>query len=711
MPKFTVLEPPYNVDLSFTSSEFFAVRSSFSAEDGENHSFAGQFCTELNVKREDVQSAVKKVAASVENAKDYTSAHKKVQDGDMRVIVQEMILAEYSGVIFTANPQGLLNEMVLTVGAGTGNLVVEDKTPTATHYYNVADKVYYSELSQNAPDLHEDIIVKLFKYAEKIQECFGFYADIEFSILGDAIYFLQVRHITTIDDTHKIILDSSNIRESYPGITLPCSQSFASAVYESAFLSCVNILSGSSQLLGGLDEVLKNMVQCANGRMYYRIGNWYSLLKILPFSRKIIPVWQEMLGVCDKDMQGTKHINHSFLLKLKISQRFIYYMFITPKKMRELDEFFAKTYSESKDKVRNTTDSAQLFTIYKNILNSVGSRWGITLINDMYAFIYTALAKKKHGDKLNNISKLESLKPVIALDALAKIKKESTTTSEQYKKARAEYLREFGDRGLEELKLETRTMNTNHEIFDAYFQNYLNSDITVEQHEESANAPADSYFLKCAKQGIFNRERSRMNRTRLYGIAREIFDKIGENFKTEGILANATDIYYLYIDEIENCINDKKSMAELALQRKTLYEELANLPAYTRLVYMGEIFDKVPHGAKKHSAYSSASTLHGTPCSSGVVRGTVLVVDKPSLSTDTRGKILVADITDPGWVFLIKNAKGIIAQKGSLLSHTAIITRELKKPSIVGVQGAMSMLKTGDTVEMDGSTGAIIKIT
>ncbi len=68
---------------------------------------------------------------------------------------------------------------------------------------------------------------------------------------------------------------------------------------------------------------------------------------------------------------------------------------------------------------------------------------------------------------------------------------------------------------------------------------------------------------------------------------------------------------------------------------------------------------------------------------------------------------MVARTTDPGWVFLLANAKGIITEKGSLLSHTAIIARELKIPSIVAVENATELLKTGDIVEMDGNTGEI----
>ena len=64
-------------------------------------------------------------------------------------------------------------------------------------------------------------------------------------------------------------------------------------------------------------------------------------------------------------------------------------------------------------------------------------------------------------------------------------------------------------------------------------------------------------------------------------------------------------------------------------------------------------------------------------------------------------------MTDPGWVFLLSNSKGIISEKGSLLSHTAIISRELKIPAVVGVKDAFDLIKDGDIIELDGNTGTI----
>ncbi len=72
-------------------------------------------------------------------------------------------------------------------------------------------------------------------------------------------------------------------------------------------------------------------------------------------------------------------------------------------------------------------------------------------------------------------------------------------------------------------------------------------------------------------------------------------------------------------------------------------------------------------------------------------------------------EILVADTTSPGIVAACKKAKAIVANQGGLLSHAAIISRELKIPCIVGLKDVTERIKTGDMVEVDANTG-IIKI-
>ena len=74
------------------------------------------------------------------------------------------------------------------------------------------------------------------------------------------------------------------------------------------------------------------------------------------------------------------------------------------------------------------------------------------------------------------------------------------------------------------------------------------------------------------------------------------------------------------------------------------------------------------------------------------------------------GDIVVTISTDPSWVLVFPFLKGLIVEIGCLLSLSAIISRDMNIPAIVGVQGAVTALKTGDFVQFDGSTGIIKKL-
>jgi rifampicin phosphotransferase len=83
------------------------------------------------------------------------------------------------------------------------------------------------------------------------------------------------------------------------------------------------------------------------------------------------------------------------------------------------------------------------------------------------------------------------------------------------------------------------------------------------------------------------------------------------------------------------------------------------------------------------------------------------VITDPSTAVMEQGDIIVARRTDPGWILLFPAASGLIVEHGSLLSHSAIVSRELGLPAIVGVCNATQVLKDGDLVEFDGKTGYI----
>jgi pyruvate,water dikinase len=70
-------------------------------------------------------------------------------------------------------------------------------------------------------------------------------------------------------------------------------------------------------------------------------------------------------------------------------------------------------------------------------------------------------------------------------------------------------------------------------------------------------------------------------------------------------------------------------------------------------------------------------------------------------------EILVAERTDPGWVPLYPAVAGILIERGSLLSHSAVVAREMGIPTIVGITGLLNAVQTGQTLTMDGRSGTV----
>lgn len=706
--------------------EKYAVRSSSNIEDGEKDSFAGQFQTFLNVPKEELNIKIIECFKSLadEDVIDYLRKKRiDLKKLIMNVCVQEMVQADYSGVIFTANPQGLLNESVIVVGKGLGESVVLDKVDTTTYYYNLTDKEFYYEGSKGY--LGKDIIDNLISESQKIEELIGPYLDIEFGIVNGTIYILQARKITTIDSTNPLILDNSNIVESYPGVSSPLTISFVEEAYSGIFRSVSRRILKNEKELNKYSDVFKNMVGSSNGRLYYKISNWYTIISFLPFNKMIIPIWQEMMGVKNKFYNNAK-INLSIFTRIKTYFNSLYELCMVPKNMDKLNKKFIEINNKYSNKLSKQLSEKQAFDIYKKLKEDILSCWDITLLNDIYAFVFTGMLKSRLKNKYRNykersnkyiskISNIESLKPIKELINLAYIK--STLSDEEYEKKFEEYIQKYGDRNVEELKLESLTFRTNPQLLKDRINEYRNDMDKLKENYENVNKNSDTsipkedcitrYLIKKCMLGIKNREISRLNRSRIYGLIRGLFLRIGQIYYEKGIFDESRDVFYLQLDEIEKLIQKSFDVREIIAKRKEEYLIYNELPSYTRLVFMKKEFNKHHKNINTQKFYSNQQILNGVPCSNGVVTGAVLVVNDVHKANNVKNKILVTRTTDPGWVFILATAKGVISEKGSLLSHTAIISRELNIPSIVGVSGLLNTIRTDDVIEMNGTTGEI----
>ena len=721
--------------LNLDKNGIYSVRSSASCEDGENHSFAGQFDTYLYVSGGELENYVEKCLSSAGSSDDYMESMGK-NKGNIRItaIVQTMIDADISGVIFTANPQGILNETVIAVGKGAGCAVADDRTEVTHYYYNLSDDIYCFEQQGDSPIIPEILLKELIGISKKICSIFGKYQDIEFAVKDGIIWILQSRPITSLNVKKPVILDSSNISESYPNISLPLTVSFVKEVYYQVFRSCVRRETRNDGTAERMDESLRLMVDSMNGRVYYRISNWYDVIMLLPFSKKIIPVWQEMLGVGDKAVShGDKP---KFGTKLRVALSFVEYLFTNRRKMKWLGGYFSEVYKECSAAINSTSDPKQLVAVYHQLCDALAAEWDLTLINDMYTFIFTGLLKKSltvrygadEGKRLTNIcvsrnSGIESMKPVEMLRDIRRCfaengaldRLENISTDEEFQRLLDEfpdcgekvneYISLYGDRCPEELKLETLTYRLAPHLLCG---NILSA---VEKSAENEDIPhiglVSRFFAKRAADGIKLRESSRLSRGRIFALVREIALKIADELCRQGRLTERRDVFWLTLEEMLGCAENADDMRETVELRKEQWQDYGRLPLYSRLVFAEKPLDK-RLGRVDMRTMQTGRQFCGIPCSDGIAEGEIIKIDRLTDGIDTEGKIIMARMTDPGWVFHITRAKGIVSERGSLLSHTAIISRELGKPAVVGVRGLFDRLKDGDRVRINGATGEII---
>lgn len=103
-------------------------------------------------------------------------------------------------------------------------------------------------------------------------------------------------------------------------------------------------------------------------------------------------------------------------------------------------------------------------------------------------------------------------------------------------------------------------------------------------------------------------------------------------------------------------------------------------------------------------------TISGTIAFEGKAMGKVkIVLTVEDIAKVNRGDILVSAMTFPSFIAAMEKASAFVTDEGGILCHAAIISREMKKPCVIGTKIATKVLKDGDFVEVDANNG-IIKI-
>lgn len=772
----------------FGNNYSISVRSSAMSEDSSEISFAGQHSTYLYTTSDQLVQNIKASLASAWSfgALSYRKFHNlPITNIHYAIVLQQMIFAEKAGIAFSMNTSGNFADAVINCGFGIGEGIVSDKAETDCFYINRSTKkitrsvvqkknsmqfnehqgIHLAEVNtelQLISTLNDEEILAVYDSVIRAEKLLKKPADIEF-LFDDKgeLYLLQMRPITTIRFDALNVLDNTNIIESYPGITLPLSFSFAKMAYSNLFRRSARAFWISSKKFDVNNNVFDNLIEHFYGRVYYRLDNWYKMMALVYNSKRSMEAWENAVGLPDS-ASDTYHFSLLGKIKTWIS---VFWLILNYKRgNKRFFSHFNKAYTYFQNYQEHTHSAEALWKHLDKSIEMTFKQYHLTIVNDYLSFktfgwlqdLILSLKIAENRELANELvvgqGSVESELAVLSFLRLKDLVKSNDllnhlfklTDKEVLQKLESEefssfynewkvYLNRFGDRTLEELKLEIKSPRQNPEMLVQLIKSQIDSPITATNFKEKQfkiyqNAaeqvsaklkwwmPKTYYFnwaLRISRYGLANRENMRFCRTRVYSASKDIFLAIAELMQKTGNIELREDIFYLSIEEVKNyCSGIEFITPEIISERKKTFLEYKKLKLPDRIIYN-------KHEKPDFSTYleditresmNQSQIFKGIAVSKGLIEGEALVVIDPILTTDVKGKILISKMTDPGWVFLMAQAIALVTEKGSLLSHTAIVGRELGIPVVVGVQDATSLIKTGDRIRVNGSTGTVEKI-
>lgn len=405
----------------------------------------------------------------------------------------------------------------------------------------------------------------------------------------------------------------------------------------------------------------------------------------------------------------------------------------------------------------------ELAVAYQELERQLLTRWDAPLVNDFFAMIFYGVLRKlvakwcgdTDGTLQNNLlcgeGGMISAEPARRVKELAVIAakhpglaktlcdaplEEMMAAVEQAPEFAADYrsyLSRFGDRCLDELKLESATLHDDPTALlrsighlatreqaakPTNIEATLRNEAEARVNEALRGRPLRSaifrWVLRQTRARVRERENLRFERTRLFGRVRRIFVAMGQQFAARDLIDTPGDIFYLELDEIMGYCDGTATTTDLralvALRRAEFARYKEQEAPTDRFETRGPVYHGNTYRRAAETTSDAGSDWKGIGCCPGVVRGPVRVVTDPRNAVIKPGEILVAERTDPGWIMLFASAAGLLVERGSLLSHSAIVSREMGIPSIVSIPGITKSLQTGDQVEMNGSTGSVKRV-
>jgi phosphohistidine swiveling domain-containing protein len=741
------------------------VRSSSPFEDSKSASFAGQYKSFLNIEGEKaLLDAVTACWASLwdRSAAEYRKKMGICEDVKMAILVQEMIPATASGVLFTED------KMIIDAVWGLGDVLVGGKVvadhfvverkkfdvleQTISHKHTMSEPVPEGGVHEieipkpmrDIPVLDDKTLRNLCLIGEKVEDLFGGPQDMEWALHNSKIVLLQARPITVKQTP--TVWSRANISEMQPGyvtyLSRPPENKPDFFVFSTLpFLQCFGIkevpenVKFAEYIYGHIYMNMTNIHNflCAGPLLSpeffdYAIGhsgseevphlNLIEIVRIIPGALRLIRLILTLPGQAETIIPQTATVMEDVKSKnLEVMT------------VEELDGLVWKLYEINQEVFQVHACNALALAVLFNLLEKFLRRIGEERAEDMLITGLDGMSSYRLGVEMWKLAQSASKSSRVSQLILSR--KENIVESLSQFPEGIEFLeilhtffQEFGDRCAEEPELSTPRWRETPQFVLSMVANYLTSQANpVEKLEEEKSIRRETTdrilqklknpferllfekILSKTQEYAVTRENLKTTWAKGLSVTRILYLKIAEILVEENILKTRDDIFCLKMTEVSHIIagNIGREKTETLIRRRKKEKEDCehlNVP----MVIVGK---PSPPGELKYTI-EPKRILEGTVCSHGVVTGKARIVLDPSKHSEfEEGEILVASVTDPGWSPLFVIAGGLVMELGSKGSHSVIIAREYGIPAVAGVKGATRIIRTGQRITVDGNKGLV----
>ncbi|MGW6929553.1 PEP/pyruvate-binding domain-containing protein [Lentzea sp. NPDC054927] len=676
-----------------------AVRSSATAEDLPDLSFAGQHDTVLNVDESRLFDAVLRCWDSLrsERAVAYR-ARNGIESAEMAVVVQRMVPADVSGVLFTADPVTGRAEPVINAVRGLGEALVSGEADSA----ELLDDAQKSEL------------VGLGK---RIEALYGMPVDVEWALEGKRFWILQARPITSLRVEWNDSLDgdylwsNGNVGEAVPEVMTPVTWSLVE------LLSSVAI--GPHRISGNI-----------GGRFYLNISTYTALGTVIGKADEMRRSGEETFGrIPDGVTVPPLPMSRLAILRAvlrgaggPIKQQILYRTRL-PQLVRDNPGRCAAAHKA----IAACTTPGALLGLWRHDLDQLlrfvcpildaGARMIAGGPAALRRRLVALIGEEDAATLLTGFhdgAGLASLGPLVGLARLRSGEIDRGTFAQSWGHRCANDFEVYAPRPAEDPEWISRQLETLADP-EALLARQREAraeawDRLVAKHPSAA--PKIRKQLDRIGDSARAREQARSEMVRAFWVMRAFVLRAGE------LTSSGDALFFLPIDDVLRVLDGETTLLDRVPAQRATYERYRALPPYPAVIrgrFDPESWAASPNRrADLHDATTDVpmpADVTGFPGSAGVVEGVARVLARVEDGESLRqGEILVTTVMNIGWTPLFTRAAAVVTDVGAPLSHAAIVARELGIPAVVGCGNATTRIATGDRIQVDGARGTVKRV-